>query len=191
MFPEREQVRQGTGWKGTDDPHSSSFITVHEGTTGREEVQAARDFRESEYGRAANSYGNLEELEIDGCTAWGWTELRVYRNKISSREIKVVVPYDTVTFAVEFYSNDPDWMASRIKKATVPDPRRGNMRLVEMPKADAALEGDPSGNPGARATHRETLGPSSELLVHRGLGYLVGIRQGYPDQEGLRESLGT
>lgn len=111
MFQGREQIQQGAWWKGeVVDVHSSIFITVHPRSTAREEVLAARDFQAREDGDPDTEYGDIQTFQVDNRTAWGWTEIRGVRGEVSSYELSVVVPYDTVSFAVEFYSNDPEWM---------------------------------------------------------------------------------
>ena len=112
VFPEREMVGQGAWWSSLDDDdeYSSLFITRYPGGATRAEVQAARDFQETEYGGARDGYGGLETIQIDGRSAWGWLETSQYRGEISSYEYKAVVSYDSITFAVEFYTREPEWM---------------------------------------------------------------------------------
>jgi hypothetical protein len=120
VFPEREQLRQ-SAWArgfGEDTPHSSIYMTAYAGPSTRADVQAARDAQQARYGRSIR-YGDLEDLVIDGRPAWGWLETQIYQERVASLEYKAVVSYDTVSYAVEFWSNDPAFMDPATLQATV------------------------------------------------------------------------
>ncbi len=110
VFPEREQLGQ-VAWFTTrgDDEHSSIFITTYAGPSDRAQVQGARDAQEQRYGGNMR-YGVLEPIEIDERPAWGWLETQYYRGELASLEYKAVLSYDTVTYAIEFFSNQSEWM---------------------------------------------------------------------------------
>ncbi len=120
VFPEREQLRQ-SAWArgfGDDTPHSSIYMTAYSGSSSRAEVQAARDAQEARYGRSIR-YGALEDIVIDDRPAWGWLETQIYQERVASLEYKAVVSYDTVSYAVEFWSNDPELMDPATLRETV------------------------------------------------------------------------
>ncbi len=121
IFPQRQQLRQGAWFSGlsNDDEHSSIFITTHAGPSSRNEIEAGRDAQANRYGGLSMQYSPIGSIWIDGRTAWGWTETQVYRGKIASLEYKAVVSYDTVSYAIEFHSSQPEWMNEQKLKAVV------------------------------------------------------------------------
>lgn len=123
VFPDREELWQGAWFRieTVNDDHASIFLTAYRGGAGREQVEAAREAQASRYARPGRMrYGELEELRIDGRTAWGWTESQ-YRSdgSVAALQYKAVVPYDTVTYAVEFFSTLEPWMDVDTLRATV------------------------------------------------------------------------
>lgn len=53
-------------------------------------------------------YGEIEELTVDGRTAWGWTEWRRLENGgLEYMVYRALIPYDTISYAVEFLTGDP------------------------------------------------------------------------------------
>lgn len=60
--------------------------------------------------RTTLACARLEDIRIDGRPGWGWLETHIYRGEVASLELKAVVPYDTVTYAVEFYASHPEWV---------------------------------------------------------------------------------
>ncbi len=121
VFPQREQLRQGAWFSGlmNDDEHSSIFITTYAGPSGRNQIEAARDAQADRYGGRSMQYGPIGSIWIDDRTAWGWVETQIYKGKISSLEYKAVVSYDTVSYAIEFHSSQPQWMDEQKLKAVV------------------------------------------------------------------------
>jgi len=110
VYPDREERRQTAWMRGFGDGgHSSLFITTYSGSSSRADVQAARDSQEERYGRSIR-YGQLESFEIDGRPAWGWLEKQVAKGDTVSVEYKAVVSYDSVSYAIEFFSSEPEWM---------------------------------------------------------------------------------
>lgn len=110
VFPEREELRQGA-WLSRiadDDLHSSIFITVYAGPSSHGDIVAARNRQEERYG-ANTRYAALEGLTIDERQAWAWLETQMYRGDVASLEYKAVVPYDTMTCVIEFFTRDPAW----------------------------------------------------------------------------------
>jgi len=107
VFPDREAI-DVRAWMTMGEDHNSIFVTEYEGPATREQVQAARDAQEKNYGNYLD-YGNLEEMTIDGRPAWGWLETQHYKGKLSSYEYKAVVSYDDVSYAIEFFAGREDW----------------------------------------------------------------------------------
>lgn len=116
VFPNREK-RSQRAYARMSEPYSGITITEFAGSATREDAQAARDNLEERYPQG--DYSPLESLEIDGRNAWGWLETAEYKGKISSLEYKAIVPYDEVTYSIEFYTSQPDQMDAAYLKKTV------------------------------------------------------------------------
>jgi len=111
VYPDREELDQyayGT-ISMSDEKYCSIFITQYAGGSTREDVQKARDLQEKLYGNSMD-YGPLEQLTIDEHPAWGWLETQYYEGEVTSLEYKAVVSYDTVSYAVEFFAHDPQYL---------------------------------------------------------------------------------
>lgn len=133
VLPGRTKVSQ-SGYIDNGEPPEMIVLTRYSGTTTQAEAQAARDETESRYGRGGG-YGPLEELEIDGQAAWGWTiEQRDSKNgTLWSREFTAVVPYEDETWAIEYASHrEPDWEAEKLRTvvASFTVVRRGGTDLA-------------------------------------------------------------
>jgi hypothetical protein len=153
VFPDRRELAQGGWWHSPGEyDHSSVFITTYDGPSTQADVQAARDRQEEEYGQYVR-YSDLEALWIDGHAAWGWLETQILDGTTESLEYKVVVSYDSVSYAVEFFSSEPEWMDST------------NMRDVVMSFA----VGVPRGNMTAKVV-AVVLAVTVLLLFWRGKG---------------------
>jgi len=108
VYPDRAKLSQ-RAYATMGEPYSSIYITEFAGTSAREDAEAARRDLAKRY-PAGTEYGALETLTIDGRAAWGWLETSTYQNRISSYEFKAIVPYDEITYSVEFDSNQPGRM---------------------------------------------------------------------------------
>ena len=108
MFPDRE-VTWHTAWiEAMNGPYSGIYINAHPGVMTVEDVADALDAAKLAAEHPATSFGSIEAFEIDGRTAWGWAErLETPRLGLDWVAYRAVVPYDTVTFAIEFYGGDP------------------------------------------------------------------------------------
>lgn len=134
VLPGRTKLSQ-SGYIEQGEPPEMIVLTRYSGTTTREEAQAARDETEARYGRGGG-YGPLEELEIDGRTAWGWTiEQRDSQGgTLWSREFTAVVPYDDETWAIEYSSRRaPDWEADHLRTVV------GSFTVVRRGATDLAI----------------------------------------------------
>jgi hypothetical protein len=110
VFPDRQQIAQVAWFHAMGDrDHSSVFITTYANPSSRADVQAARNAQEQRYGNYIR-YGDLESLWIDEHPAWGWLETQVFEGGVVSLEYKMVVSYDSVSYAVEYFSNEPEYM---------------------------------------------------------------------------------
>ncbi len=72
----------------------------------------ARDAQERRLTGRAYQFGPLERMSIDGREAWGWMVTQRDSRGLHSREFKVAIPYDTMTYTVEFFSNKPSLMSN-------------------------------------------------------------------------------
>lgn len=106
VFPDRQILHQVAWTNLAEEKHASLFMTEYHGPSTRAEIEAAREFQESRYSSYLD-YGPLEEITIDGRTAYGWLETQYFEGQLSSREYKAVVSYDDVTYAIEFFARDP------------------------------------------------------------------------------------
>ena len=65
------------------------------------------------------AYGDIETVSIDGRTGWAWME--VWReNGLHEVRYHVAVPYDTITYTVDFTTGDPKF---KIRPDLGQDPR--------------------------------------------------------------------
>ncbi|HSM60268.1 MAG TPA: hypothetical protein VK849_05700, partial [Longimicrobiales bacterium] len=108
MFPERDVVHHDAWVEATRGDFSGILIDGHPGRIGRDHVEAARSAAmKAALGRRAE-FGEIETLTVDGRTAWGWGE----RWSLESGEVdfiafRAVVPYDTISYAIDFLTGDP------------------------------------------------------------------------------------
>ncbi len=102
---------------------SGIYINAHAGPTGIEEVEAAREASLARPpGRAdqIREFGEVERLRIDDREAFGWPELvRSERRGVEYVAYRAVIPYDTLSYAVEFVSGDPAFKMRRDSLRTV------------------------------------------------------------------------
>lgn len=116
VLPRRVQIGQ-SGWMTIEEPSCSIMFTEYSGPTSEAEVLAA-------VGEAAQRYRNedftpVEPIRIDGRDAWGWIETQTYRGELASVEYTAVIPYDDVTWAVEYYASSPKLRDPRVQKDLV------------------------------------------------------------------------
>lgn len=107
-FPDHE-VGFHTSWVRTD-VSGVSVISVHEHPAVFEldDVVAARE----RVGTAATDpdavFGDLEAIRVDGRDAWGWYErVESPRRGLVRVVYRAVVPYDSVSYVIEFSSGEP------------------------------------------------------------------------------------
>jgi len=105
-FPDRDILSRGV-WMGdieTFEPQSEIYVTRYSGNITIEEAEVARDAQASRYGNPSSiDYARVATVTIDGRSAFAWMETRYDENSaVRSLEYKAVIPYDTVTYSVEF-----------------------------------------------------------------------------------------
>ncbi|MDX1646192.1 MAG: hypothetical protein R3304_03515 [Longimicrobiales bacterium] len=107
-FPERD-VLFHTAW-GHTGLSGSSVIHVdgHPGAMSRGEVMEAREDAIATAEDPDAVFDPVEALRIDGREAWGWYErVESPRRGLVEVAYRAVVPYDTLTYAIEVRSGEP------------------------------------------------------------------------------------
>ena len=107
LFPEHELVFHAA-WVESVDDFSTIYIDGHPGALGLDDAVAAREAARAAATDPDVTFGEVEPLRVDGREAWGWEE----RVETPTRGLvwvayRAIVPYDTVTYAIEFYSGEP------------------------------------------------------------------------------------
>lgn len=113
MFPEHEPTFHTT-WVHTDvSGVSVIFVEGHAGVLDVNDVTVALEGAMAATTDADRSFSNIELLTIDGRRGWGWSE-RVESDRRGLEDVayKAVIPYDTITYAIEFISGEPAWKMS-------------------------------------------------------------------------------
>jgi len=110
MFPEREASFHTT-WVHTDMAGVSViYVNGHAGALTVDDVLAAQEGVRSNTVDPDTKFGAIEALTIDGRQAWGWEErVESTRRGLVDVAYRAVIPYDTMTFAIEFVSGEPNW----------------------------------------------------------------------------------
>jgi hypothetical protein len=105
VLPNRTQIGQ-SGWiTPFAEEHSSIMFTQYSGAADEAEVRAVLDAYARRY--THQKYGAVEAVTIDKRPAWGWYSEQHLKGKLASLEYTAVIPYDDVTWAVEFYASHP------------------------------------------------------------------------------------
>jgi hypothetical protein len=107
LFPERDVVFHAA-WVESIDDFSTIYIDGHAGMLGFEDAVAAREGVRRSATDPDVRFGEVEPLQVDGRDAWGWSE----RVETPTRGLvwvayRAIVPYDSVSYAIEFYSGEP------------------------------------------------------------------------------------
>lgn len=105
-FAERVPLSRGA-WLGDAEsfqPQSEIFVTRYAGVITVEEATAVRDAQASRYGHPASvDYGLVEPVMVGGRPALAWLETRYdEHHAVRSLKYSAVIPYDSVSYAVEF-----------------------------------------------------------------------------------------
>lgn len=115
-LPDRGKARQ-LGYVGAGDSPDMVVITEYPGPTSRGDAERARDTYAARY--TSTEYGPVEELEIDGRPAWGWTETQRIDGKVVARQYTAVVSYDDVTYSVEYSAHREPQIGEEHLRGTV------------------------------------------------------------------------
>lgn len=108
LFPEHEPTSH-TAWVHTDFG-GVSVISVDGYATAftLDDVMAAREAAEAAESDPDAIFDQVEAIRIDDRDGWGWYE-RVESNRRGREQVTytAVVPYDSVSYAIEFVSGEP------------------------------------------------------------------------------------
>ena len=108
MFPTRAVVYHDAWVEASWGNFSGIYINGHPGVLGSAEVDAARRSAIQAAAGQLVEFGELESLQVDGRTAWGWGETwRLGNGGLQYVVFRAAVPYDTITYAVDFLTGDP------------------------------------------------------------------------------------
>ncbi len=108
MFPARAVVFHEAWVEASWGNFSGIYINGHPGNLGKGEVVAAQRQALADTEGQLVEIGPLEAIDVDGRTAWGWGETwRLENGGLQYVVFRAAVPYDTVTYAVEFLTGDP------------------------------------------------------------------------------------
>jgi hypothetical protein len=108
MFPARAVVYHDAWVEASWGNFSGIYINGHPGVLGSAEVDGARrSAMEAATGKRVE-FGEIESLTIDGRTAYGWGETwRLENGGLQYVVFRAAVPYDTISYAVDFITGDP------------------------------------------------------------------------------------
>jgi len=108
MFPDRDLVFHTAWIESSWGNFSGIYINGHPGVIGPDEVEAARAAAIEAVHDQLVKFGDLEATTVDGRTAWGWgEEWRLPDGGLRYMVFRTAIPYDTVTYTVEFVTGDP------------------------------------------------------------------------------------
>ncbi len=108
MFPDLEIVHHDAWVEASWGNFSGIYINGHSGALTRGDVEAARaEAIQAATGKLAE-FGEVEPITIDGREAWGWGESwRREDGGLDFVVFRAAVPYDTVTYAIDFLTGEP------------------------------------------------------------------------------------
>lgn len=108
MFPDRDVVHHDAWVEASWGNFSGIYINGHPGVIARSDVVEAREEAiQAATGRRAE-FGEIEEILLDGRTAWGWGEnWREDNGGLEFVVFRAAVPYDTISYAIDFLTGDP------------------------------------------------------------------------------------
>ena len=106
VFPGRETLHH-EGWIHTVNGFSGIYLTWYVGGATQQDVIEARQALMEADATGNIQFGRIELPMIDGRIAWGWMETtRSDQIGLEQMEYKLVVSYDTITYAIEFTSSE-------------------------------------------------------------------------------------
>jgi hypothetical protein len=108
MFPDRAVVYHDAWVEASWGNFSGIYINGHTGLLGSAEVDAARRSHLAATAGQRVQFGELESLQVDGRTAWGWGERWTLENGgLQYVVFRAAIPYDTISYAVDFITGEP------------------------------------------------------------------------------------
>ena len=116
MFPAWEVVYHDAWVNAAWGEVSTIHINGYPGALMRADVQTALEDAIASVTEPV-TFSGIQEMTIDGRTAWGWAErLQTDEKGLLWIAYRVAVPYDTITYTIELHSGDP---ALKIKPDTL------------------------------------------------------------------------
>lgn len=108
MFPEKE-LSFHTTWVHTDvSGVSVIYVNGHSGALTLEDAVAAQRGVWDAATDPDAIFDDIESITVDGRAGWGWYErIASERRGLVDVAYRAIIPYDTVTFAIEFVSGEP------------------------------------------------------------------------------------
>ncbi|NNF13194.1 MAG: hypothetical protein HKN72_08225 [Gemmatimonadetes bacterium] len=108
VFPE-QPVSMHAGWVHADVAGVSIiYLDEHPTVLDMDEIMAAREAAQAAETDPDAVYRNVEALTIDGRDAWGWYRtIESPRRGLEQVTYTAVVPYDSVSYAIQFTSSEP------------------------------------------------------------------------------------
>jgi len=108
MFPDHAVIFHEAWVEASWGNFSGIYINGHPGNLDKAAVEAALGKAITDAQGELVEFGPMESLEVDGRTAWGWSETwRMDDGLIRYGVFRAAIPYDTVTYAVDFLTGDP------------------------------------------------------------------------------------
>jgi hypothetical protein len=108
MMPDLEVIHYDAWVEASWGDFSGIYINGHPGAASRDDAERARQDLIARSAGALIEFGEIEELTVDERTAWGWTEWwRLANGGLDYVVYRAVIPYDTVSYTVEFLTGDP------------------------------------------------------------------------------------
>jgi len=108
MFPDVAATHHDAWVEASGGNFSGIYITGHPGPLGRADVERAREAAMRAAAGERATFGEVETLTVDGRTAHGWgEEWRLANGGLQYVVFRAAVPYDTVTYAIDFITGDP------------------------------------------------------------------------------------
>jgi hypothetical protein len=95
-------------WAQTLAPFSTIEINGFAGALTLQDVLVAQDSLRARRHDPDVTFGAVEPLSIDGREAWGWEErIETPARGIPWVAYRVMIPYDTISYTIEFSTEDP------------------------------------------------------------------------------------
>lgn len=106
MFPDRPSIFFDAWIESKWGEFSGIYINGHSGTTTRQDVGEARASAIRNPIKHPWDVGEIETVTIDGRRGWAWMEMW-FENGLREVRYHVAVPYDSITYTVDFTTFDP------------------------------------------------------------------------------------